>query len=166
MRQVTRVGEPSFVTAVTLFGLAETVRARERIRRAGAAGTGRGVPPLLCWLGIPVAHWVTSGLKAVFGRLRPYEQYPSLGIHQPGDLGASFPSGHAAAAFALAAALGYRWPQWRPVWFLMAGLVGLSRVALGMHWPSDVAAGAALGFLVVFGLAKLEKNLKREERGG
>lgn len=60
----------------------------------------------------------------------------------------AFPSGHTATVFALAALLGAQLP-WRlltPL-LLLAALVGLSRIAVGAHWPSDVLAGAAGGWL-------------------
>lgn len=156
MRQVTHLGDSSVAMALTLLGWVETVRTRQRIRRAGAAAAAQQRPPLLSWLGVPLAHWLTSGLKLVFGRPRPFEQYPLLGL-DPAQMGSAFPSGHATAAFALATALGYRWPRGRPLWFTLAGLVALSRVALGVHRPWDVVAGAAVGFFVVFGLARLER---------
>ncbi len=152
---VTRLGDFSVVTAVALWGAAEALWARRGAEKR---------PPVLSWLGTPLACELTTRLKELFGRLRPFEVY-SLGVH-PGDLGRAFPSGHTTAAFALAAALGYRWPRGRVLWFGLAAGVGLSRIALGLHWPSDVAAGAAVGFFVVFGFVKLEQNLKRKERGG
>lgn len=61
----------------------------------------------------------------------------------------SFPSGHTAAAFTLAAALcllsAARWLKLAAL--LLAALVGLSRVAVGIHWPADVFGGALLGWL-------------------
>ena len=152
---VTRLGDTSVVNALALVGVAEALWARRGAKER---------PPVLSWLGVPLAHGLTSWLKELFGRFRPFEVY-ALGIH-PGDLGPAFPSGHATAAFALATALGYRWPRWRALWFGLACGVGLSRIALGVHWPSDVAAGAAVGFFVVFGFVKLEQNLKSKERGG
>jgi len=68
----------------------------------------------------------------------------------------AFPSGHTMTATALAAALALiAWPtRWRwPVLLAgvaFAGLMGLSRVYLSVHWPSDVAAGWALGIVVAF----------------
>jgi len=58
---------------------------------------------------------------------------------------ASFPSGHATTAFALATLLSLWYPRWAPAFVALAGLVALSRVALGAHFPSDVLAGAVLG---------------------
>lgn len=61
----------------------------------------------------------------------------------------SFPSGHTLSAFALLAVVwaGRRWGSWAWVGLMLAVGVGLSRVAVGAHWPADVLAGAALGWV-------------------
>jgi undecaprenyl-diphosphatase len=64
---------------------------------------------------------------------------------------ASFPSGHATTAFAAAVLLSLRYPRGAVVFFGLAVLVGLSRVVLGSHFPSDVVAGAVLGSLTALG---------------
>ncbi|MFO7675114.1 MAG: phosphatase PAP2 family protein [bacterium] len=67
----------------------------------------------------------------------------------------SFPSGHAAVAFALAGALALAFPRWRGRAFALAGLVAASRVVLNLHYLSDVIAGALLGL----GWARLYRRL-------
>lgn len=57
----------------------------------------------------------------------------------------SFPSGHAAAAAGLAAALGWKYPRGRPAFAALAVLSALQRVATSAHYPSDVCFGAAIG---------------------
>lgn len=57
----------------------------------------------------------------------------------------SFPSGHTLTAFSVASVWAYDKPRERYEAYGLAGLVGLSRIILGAHWPSDVLAGAALG---------------------
>ena len=67
----------------------------------------------------------------------------------------SFPSGHAASAAAFAGAVAIEAPALRVPLTTLAGLVGLSRVATGAHYPSDVAAG----FLLGAGVAALGRRL-------
>ena len=57
----------------------------------------------------------------------------------------SFPSGHTANAFALAATLAWFYPSWRMAFLLLATACAVSRVIQGAHWPSDCLAGAAIG---------------------
>ena len=60
---------------------------------------------------------------------------------------ASFPSGHANTAFALAFAVSALWPQARPVMLVYAVAIALSRLVLLAHHPSDVVAGALVGVI-------------------
>jgi undecaprenyl-diphosphatase len=80
--------------------------------------------------------------KVIVHRHRPYEH--QLG---PPTSSWSFPSGHAATAFACATVLSVFAPRWRVPFFLLATLIALSRVYNGVHYPTDVVAGALLGVL-------------------
>lgn len=114
---------------------------------------------LLVLLGAVIV--VTEVLKYVVDRPRPCDVLPNVNLLYPGACGAegdpSFPSGHASRIFAVAMllALRFRWPT-RAVAFGVAAMSGLARIYLGLHWPSDVLGGAALGMafaalLVVLG---------------
>jgi undecaprenyl-diphosphatase len=80
--------------------------------------------------------------KLVFHRHRPFET--QLG---PPANTYSFPSGHTATSFACATVLSSYAPRLRVPFFLLATLIGLSRIYNGMHYPTDVLAGAVLGVL-------------------
>ena len=90
---------------------------------------------------------LTMAMKYTFDRQRPYEKYPDL-IHPVStEPDPSFPSGHTAAAFSLATSLSINYPKWyviapSAVW---ACGVGFSRINQGVHYPSDVLTGAAIG---------------------
>lgn len=90
---------------------------------------------------------VTYGMKYLVGRDRPYERYPDRVHPYSIEHSPSFPSGHTATAFALATSLSIRYPKWYVIapTALWACSVGISRMNEGVHYPSDVLAGAALG---------------------
>lgn len=56
-------------------------------------------------------------------------------------------SGHTSSAFAVAGVLAEHFPEWKPVLYLAAGAVGLSRIFLGEHWLSNVVLGALVGHI-------------------
>ena len=93
------------------------------------------------------AFVVTYGMKYLVGRERPYDKYPDR-VHAYSHEGSpSFPSGHTATAFALATSLSVKYPKWYVIApsALWACSVGVSRMNEGVHYPSDVLAGAAIG---------------------
>ena len=95
---------------------------------------------------------ITMAMKYTFDRQRPYEKYPDL-IHPVStEPDPSFPSGPTAAAFSLATSLSITYPKWyviapSAVW---ACGVGLSRINQGVHYPSDIMTGAAIGIGCAF----------------
>ena len=100
----------------------------------------------LCALLVEVAV-VSLGLKPLFQRARPCDFYPEMLTLTSRPHTASFPSGHTAQAFALCGAL----YTCRSKWFWpvcgLAVLLGLSRLYLYVHFPTDVLAGALIGWL-------------------
>ena len=72
----------------------------------------------------------------------------------------SFPSGHATAAFAMAFALFLHDRKWGWLLIAMAVLVGLGRVAVGVHYPTDIIAGAVVGFAAAAATAPLRKRIE------
>lgn len=85
---------------------------------------------------VPV-NLAVEGLKRLTYRTRPD------GEHKRSN--AAFPSSHTANAFAVATVVVRRWKRSGLVAFVLAALVGWSRVYLNRHWPSDVVFGAMLG---------------------
>ena len=59
----------------------------------------------------------------------------------------SFPSGHTTTAIALAFVVGFLWPRLFPYFLAIGVVVGISRVPVGMHYPTDVFAGLVVGML-------------------
>ena len=87
-------------------------------------------------------------LKRHFKRARPCDgaPHPLYGVTASDCF--SFPSGHSATSFAIATVLGLAFPALGIPFLAMAACVAASRVALGLHYVSDVIAGSALGALI------------------
>lgn len=84
-------------------------------------------------------------LKQVIRRPRPSELPDALeALIQPSDR-FSFPSGHAGAAFLMATLITLHYPVWALAAYPLALIIGFSRVVLGVHYPTDIVAGAVLG---------------------
>ncbi|MES2285043.1 MAG: phosphatase PAP2 family protein [Bacteroidota bacterium] len=95
---------------------------------------------------IVIAAGITTGLKYAVKRERPFVTYPA--IDKAMNAGSpSFPSGHTSDAFATATSLSLAFPKWYVITpsFVWACSVGYSRMDLGVHYPSDVLAGAVIG---------------------
>jgi undecaprenyl-diphosphatase len=86
-------------------------------------------------------------LKNLICRPRPGNALPGFPILHTASDEFSLPSGHTSAAFLFATILAQFYPAFFPLFFILAGLIGLSRILLGVHYPSDIAAGMVLGCL-------------------
>ena len=108
----------------------------------------------------------TYSLKNSFKRPRPGITYPAQITMYEDVSSLSFPSGHTSEAFSTATALSLKYPEWYIIApaYLWAGSVGYSRMNLGVHYPSDVLAGALLGTGTAFLTFKVNEWLNRQVR--
>lgn len=108
---------------------------------------------------------VTNALKYSIYRERPFVTYPD--IFKKAKAGSpSFPSGHTSGAFATATSLSLAYPEWYVIVpsFAYAGAVAYSRMHLGVHYPSDVAAGAVIGAGCAYLTYKVNKALMNKNK--
>ena len=106
---------------------------------------------------------VTTGMKYAFDRTRPYKALKNVHIVGTTDRDPSFPSGHTSSAFAVATMLSLEYRKWYvtvPA-YAWAGLVGYSRIAMGVHYPSDVLMGALVGAGSSYLIYKLREPIIR-----
>jgi membrane-associated phospholipid phosphatase len=103
---------------------------------------------------------ISNALKYSINRERPFDKYPdiddAMDVHSP-----SFPSGHTSQSFSLATSLSLMVPRWYVIIpsYLWAGTVAYSRMHLGVHYPSDVLAGALIGSGSAFLCFKINQKL-------
>jgi len=112
---------------------------------------------------ITISQVIVHSLKRILSRERPYkiiEQLNTFGINLKDY---SFPSGHSAASFSIATTIALNIPKLSVVALIIAIIVGISRIYLGVHYPTDVAAGIFLGIstalLVHFYLLEIIQSL-------
>ncbi len=150
IRILTDFGKSAYVLwtlAGLLFVVAFTAPALRGQARSLLLGLGTRLQ--FVFFAVLVPALVGDVLKWIVGRGRPFVGDNVFNFRHFGgsEAFASFPSGHANTAFALAFAVSALWPQARPVMLAYAVAIALSRLVLLAHHPSDVVAGALLGVI-------------------
>lgn len=95
-------------------------------------------------LGLLVYKW----LKLTIRRVRPYNYHDNIFRNVAALDQFSFPSGHTQHSVSFSLVLVHHYPEWGLLVLPFTALVALSRVILGLHYPSDVIIGAAIGLLI------------------
>ena len=151
-------GPVAFGLPVVMFGLSYLMKdtlTRKRSLYIGAS--------------VLTAIAITNILKYSIDRTRPFDTYSFIEKMTSGG-SPSFPSGHTSDAFSLATALSIVYPKWYVVVpaYAWAVTVGYSRMALGVHYPGDVLAGALIGagsaYLCFRGQLWLQKKQTQKKR--
>ena len=98
-------------------------------------------------------------LKPLIGRLRPCKALEGfrLLVHCGSKYG--FPSSHATNGAAIATMFSVYSRKWTPIWILFAFFIGVSRIYVGVHYPSDVVSGWILGILISVILIAIAKRI-------
>lgn len=132
LKGLTHLGSAAFTI---LFSLSIILFSAEPWQRTG----------WLSLIALTVSHLLAVLIKKTFQRNRPYDvlQQAKLFIHPLKDY--SFPSGHTTAAFSTFIPFLFADPGLAGILLPLAFIVGLSRICLGVHYPSDVLAGGLVG---------------------
>ncbi|CAM4011961.1 phosphatase PAP2 family protein [Paenibacillus alkaliterrae] len=107
-----------------------------------------------CLAAVIISHLPVAVVKRKFKRLRPYQALPDVHTCPKPLVDSSFPSGHTTAIFAWIVPILLTSGIWLalliPILLLIGISVGWSRMYLGLHYPSDIVAGAFIGTLTAF----------------
>jgi membrane-associated phospholipid phosphatase len=112
---------------------------------------------LVAGVGAFAAHAAAVLIKRVVRRPRP--DHPAIAVHVGTPSRLSFPSAHATSTTAAAVLMGRA--TGLPLPAVLVSPMALSRMVLGVHYPSDVAAGVVVGAAVADGVARLASRLDR-----
>lgn len=132
MYRVTDLGGALFITIFTLsliiFGSTENKKI--------------GLEALMV---LGLTQIVVHSLKRLLSRERPYKIIEHLNTFGIDLSDYSFPSGHTTASFSLATTLALNMPKFSILVYILATIIAVSRIYLGVHYPTDVTAGLILG---------------------
>ena len=147
---------------VRLNGAVGTSRALKKLTRRCATGLagvevvlmgalalgGRRSSAARMLAAVAVVYLASEALGALWPRQRPFARLSDVEALVPHAGQRSFPSRHVASGLAMAAIGGAAHPRLGTAMACVAWLLGVSRVAAGLHYPSDVLVGAALGQVI------------------
>jgi len=112
--------------------------------------------------GMTVSYYLSSALKEIVSRPRPFQVLNDVNKLACAG-GYSFPSGHSAMAFMAAFVITSYHKKAGVLVYLLAFMVGLSRVYIGVHFPSDVICGALIGTVSGYFVVKVLQGLKKTD---
>ncbi|HTY11283.1 MAG TPA: phosphatase PAP2 family protein [Bacteroidota bacterium] len=129
--------------------------------------TGRTAGILLVASIIVSDQFSSTVLKHLFTRIRPCHALQGVRLLVDCGSGYSFPSSHAVNNFAGATILSHYYRRYAWGWFSLASLVALSRPYIGVHYPSDIAGGALIGWAcavcLITGWDYIERKIIRRD---
>ena len=152
MRLVSTLGNAGAIWIVTAIALL----CFKRTRRFGLA----------CGLALLLGFAVTNlALKHIIHRIRPYDVISSLNILVKPERSFSFPSGHATSSLAAGVALFLTLPRKYGAPALLLGvLIALSRLYVGVHYPTDVLCGATIGVAAALAGVRIARTPRRRAK--
>lgn len=132
MYRITNIGGATFIMTFTIF----------LIVFGNSAWRYIGVEALLS---LAISQFIVISLKMLLNRERPYNILEHLNTFGIELRDYSFPSGHTTASFSLATTIALNIPRLSVLVFIIAMTIGISRIYLGVHYPTDVLAGMIVG---------------------
>ena len=145
------------LTTILLFLIVTVFLLREKKKR-------QWVLPL--WIIISITWVVTGIVKIIIGRTRPFEALALPLVNGANYLfsswNSSFPSMHAAGAFALVPIINKLFPKVRWFWISIAAIISFSRLYLGVHYLSDILIGATIGILISESIIEIKEKWSKK----
>ena len=149
MPSITNLGDKRFILALAVLLIVIFYRSKKG-------------PGILLLIGLAVSALAANLLKVFFSKPRPFIAFKDVHLLvKELDKNHSFPSGHATLVFMAAVILASYFKRGY-LFFIAAIIVCFSRVYVGVHYVSDVLAGAALGGAIGYVLVYAAKRLRRE----